>query len=160
LFQIAVHVPDHRVEEFYIRFGEFISNSPDPDAPTTVDSRLVPTWVQADGAIETAERLWAEVSGPGRSVLLYMARAAMDSTAFISAEKIANDMKHPKGKSGIAGILGGVGKAIRRAGLPMYSTRSGGSWHYIWDWDGDVYAMEPRVAALLREANFGPARDR
>lgn len=160
MFQITVHVPDHRVEEFYIRFGEFISNTPNPDAPIEADSRLVPGWVEADDAFKTAEKFWGEVSLPGRSVLLYMARAATNSTAFISAEKIAEDLQHPKGKSGIAGILGGVGKAIRRANLPMYSTRSGGSWHYIWDWDGDVYAMEPKVAALLRKANDGPARDR
>ena len=160
LFQITVHVPDHRVEEFYVRFGEFISNTPDPDAPSKVDSRLVPGWVQADDALKIAEKLWAEVSLPGRSVLLHMARKAKSSTAFVSAENIAEDLEHPKGKSGIAGILGGVGKAIRRADLPMYSTRSGGSWHYIWDWDGDVYAMEPQVAELLRKAANGPARDR
>lgn len=160
MFQITVHVPDHRVEEFYIRFGEFIANTPEPGAPSEVDSRLVPGWVEADDALEQAEKLWGEISLPGRSVLLYMAREATTSTAFIPAEKIARELKHPKGQSGIAGILGGVGKAIRRAGLPMYSTRSGGSWHYIWDWDGDVYAMEPKVAKLLRRASESPARDR
>ena len=89
-----------------------------------------------------------------------MAHQAERTTASISAKEIAAELQHPKGKSGIAGILGGVGKAIRRADLPMYSTRSGGSWHYIWDWDGDVYAMEPEVAALLRKAANGPNRDR
>ena len=153
-------IPDHRVEEFYIRFGEFISNTPNPAAPIEIDSRPVPGWVEADDALKIAEKFWGEVSMPGRRVLLYMARAATNSTAFISAKKIAEEMQHPKGKSGIAGILGGVGKAIRRADLPMYSTPSGGIWHYIWDWDGDVYAMEPKVAELLRKANDGPARDR
>ncbi|MBC7592552.1 MAG: hypothetical protein H7288_01175 [Kineosporiaceae bacterium] len=160
MFQITVHVPDPRVEEFYIRFGEFISNLPDPDVPSEVDSRLVPGWAQSDDAGKMAEKFWGEVSMPGRNVLLYMANQAKTSTAFISAEALAAGLKHPNGKSGIAGILGGVGKAIRRAGLPMYSTRSGGSWHYIWDWDGDVYAMEPQVAALLRKVANGPMRDR
>lgn len=148
------------MEEFYIRFGEFISKTPNTASPTEINSRLVPGWVNADDAGKTAEKFWGEVSMPGRSVLLYMARAATSSTAFMSAEQVAEAVQHPKGKSGIAGILGGVGKAIRRADLPMYSTRSGGSWHYIWDWDGDVYAMEPKVAELLRRANNGPDRDR
>lgn len=160
MFQITVHVPDHRVEEFYIRFGEFISDTPNLDAPISAGSRLIPGWIEAEDALDVAERLWGQTSLPGRTVLLYMARGAVESTAFISAEQIAEELKHPKGKAGIAGILGGVGKAIRRAGLPMYDTRSGGSWHYIWDWDGDVYAMEPEVARLLRKANDGPARDR
>ncbi|QJU56273.1 hypothetical protein SCB71_21255 (plasmid) [Herbiconiux sp. KACC 21604] len=160
MIQITVHVPDHRVKEFYARFGEFISETPDPHTPIEVDSRLLPAWVEADDALITAERFWKEVSLPGRSVLLCMARAAMKSTAFISAEDLAQALQHPKGKSGVAGILGGVGKAIRRADLPVYSTRSGGSWHYIWDWDGEVYAMEPKVAELLRMASNLPSRDR
>lgn len=159
LYQITVHVPDHRVEEFYIRFGEFLTNMPDLTAPLAVESRLLPGWVEADDALKIAEKFWGELSGPGRSVLLYMARAAKHSTASLSADKVASEVQHPNGKSGIAGILGGVGKAIRRANLPMYSTPSGGRWHYIWDWDGDVYTMEPKVAELLRKAANGPARD-
>lgn len=159
MFQITVHVPDHRVEEFYIRFGEFLTSVPDPTAPLVSDSRLLPGWVEADDALKIAEKFWGELSMPGRSVLLYMARAAKHSTASLSAEKVARDVQLPNGKSGIAGILGGVGKAIRRANLPMYSTPSGGSWHYIWDWDGDVYTMEPKVSELLRKAANGPARD-
>ncbi|WP_190987853.1 hypothetical protein [Pseudarthrobacter sulfonivorans] len=53
----------------------------------------------------------------------------------------------------MAGILGGMGKAIRRAGLPMYTTPRGNSWHYIWDWDGERYSMTPEVARLLRAAS-------
>lgn len=147
------------MEEFYIRFGEFLTNVPDLTAPLVADSRLLPGWVETDDALKIAEKFWGELSVPGRSVLLYMARAAKDSTASLSAEKVAKDVQHPKGKSGIAGILGGVGKAIRRANLPMYSTPFGGRWHYIWGWEGDVYTMEPKVAELLRKAANGPARD-
>lgn len=147
------------MEEFYIRFGEFLTSMPDLSAPSVADSRLIPSWVEADDALKIAEKFWGELSMQGRSVLLYMARVAKYSTASLSAEKVARDLQHPNGKSGIAGILGGVGKAIRRANLPMYSTPSGGSWHYIWDWDGDVYTMEPKTAELLRKAANGPARD-
>jgi len=61
-------------------------------------------------------------------------------------------IKHPKGKAGVAGLLGGVGKAIRRAGLPVYTTTRGNSWHYIWDWDGERYSRTPEVARLLRKS--------
>jgi hypothetical protein len=159
MFQITVHVPDNRVEDFYIRFGEFIASNHDPESPSNIGSRLVPGWVETDDAEIIAEKLWRELSLPGRAVLGYLAARAESSTLFISANELAEGLDHPNGKSGVAGILGGVGKAIRRAGLPMYSTRSGGSWHYIWDWDGDVYAMEPTVATLLRKAAAGAARD-
>ncbi|WP_445996615.1 hypothetical protein ACUWEX_13800 [Okibacterium fritillariae] len=160
MHQITVHVPENRVEDFYIRFGEFLAGEPaDTSFPAVISSRQVPQWALSDEAQVVAERLWAQVSGPGRSVLIYLARQAKEATAFVSAEKIARDLNHPKGKSGIAGILGGVGKAIRRADLPVYSTHSGGQWHYLWDWDGDAYAMEPQVAQLLIKANNGPARD-
>lgn len=81
-----------------------------------------------------------------------MIRATGDETMHFLPGEIAKAISHPKGASGVAGILGGVGKAIRRAGLPMYTTPKGASWHYIWDWDGERYSMTPEVARLLRTA--------
>ena len=91
-------------------------------------------------------------------MLLHMIRATENETTRLRPEDIANAADHPKGKSGIAGIFGGVGKAVRRAGLPMYSTPTGGKWHYVWDWDGEYYSMTPEVADLLRKASVGPTR--
>lgn len=158
MIPITVHVPERRVEEFYIRFGEFVSDTADPGVPLRLESGLVPAWVESDDAASLAASLWGEISGPGRSVLLYLIRATGDETTHFRPNDIADAINHPKGKSGIAGILGGVGKAIRRAGLPMYSTPTGGAWHYIWDWDGDYYSMTPEVARLLRKASIGPSR--
>ncbi|GAA1764018.1 hypothetical protein GCM10009712_10680 [Pseudarthrobacter sulfonivorans] len=82
-----------------------------------------------------------------------MIQATSDKTEHFRPEEIAEAISHPKGTSGVAGILGGMGKAIRRAGLPMYTTPRGNSWHYIWDWDGERYSMTPEVARLLRAAS-------
>ena len=151
IIPITVHVPDHRVEDFYIRFGEFLADVPNPDAPTLLPSGTVPSWVETDEASAIAAALWEEISGPGHSVLRFMARATGDETVHFLPEEIANGIGHPKGKAGVAGILGGVGKAIRRASLPIYTTPRGNSWHYIWNWDGERYSMTPEVARLLRK---------
>jgi hypothetical protein len=158
VISITVYVPDHRVEEFYVRFGEFISDTPNPEAPVRLKSGVIPRWAESDDAASIAAALWGEISLPGHSVLLHMIRGTDENTTYFRPEEIADALNHPKGKSGIAGILGGVGKAIRRAGLPMYSTSSGGTWHYIWNWDGDRYSMTPEVARLLRKASIGPSR--
>lgn len=148
---ITVHVPEHRVEDFYIRFGEFIADVPNPDAPTILPSGTVPSWVQVDDAQAIAETLWAEISGPGQSVLRYMARATGDQVKQFLPKEVADGIGYPKGAAGVAGLLGGVGKAIRRAGLPQYTTPKGTPWHYIWGWDGERYSMTPEVARLLRK---------
>ena len=149
---ITVHVPEHRVEEFYIRFGEFVADVPDPDAPTRLPSGTVPSWVETNEAPAIAETLWGKISPQGQGVLLHLIRATGDETMHFLPGEIAKAISHPKGASGVAGILGGVGKAIRRAGLPMYTTPKGASWHYIWDWDSERYSMTPEVARLLRTA--------
>lgn len=153
LIPITVHVREGRVEEFYLRFAEFISDVPDPAAPTRLPSGTVPSWVLTDEATAISQRLWDEISLPGHAVLLYLIRAAHDQTAYFRPEELAEAAEHPKGKSGIAGILGGVGKAIRRAHLPVYRTPSGRTWHYVWDWDGERYSMTPEVARLLLAAH-------
>lgn len=152
MIPITVHVPERRVEEFYIRFGEFVADVPAPELPVHLSSGTVPSWALGDEAAAMASNLWGEVSGPGHSVLTYLSRAARKETASFTPEQLAEDLGHPKGVSGIAGILGGVGKAIRRAGLPTYRTPRGAEWHYVWGWDGERYSMTPEVAALLRAA--------
>lgn len=152
ILPITVHVPEHRVEDFYIRFGEFIANVPDPEAPIQLPSGTVPSWIKTGEAAAIAAGLWNEISFPGRRILHYLIGEAKEETVSLLPEELANLAGHPKGKSGVAGILGGVGKAIRRAGLPLYTTPRGTSWHYIWGWDGERYSMTPEVAQLLRVA--------
>lgn len=153
LLPITVHVPERRAPEFYIRFGEFLADVPDPEAPTVLPSGIVPTWVVSEEAPVLAAALMNEISGPGYAVLRHLIREARDHTIHLLPEQLAQLTAHPKGKSGVAGILGGVGKAIRRAGLPLYTTPKGASWHYVWDWDGERYSMTPEVARLLRTAH-------
>jgi hypothetical protein len=158
IIPITVHVPEHRVEDFYIRFGEFIADVPNPDAPAILPSGAVPSWVQEEDAQAIAGNLWDAISGPGQSVLRFMARATRDETRRFLPKEIADGIGHPKGTAGVAGLLGGVGKAIRRAGLPVYITSKGTPWHYIWGWDGERYSMTPEVARLLRKVAQPGAR--
>ncbi|MFJ4998649.1 hypothetical protein ACIP5T_10880 [Microbacterium sp. NPDC088619] len=152
MIPITVHVPERRVEEFYIRFGEFVAETPDSAEPVRLESGAVPSWVLADDAQEVASRFWSGVSLPGRSVLTFLSRSAKRDTVHFTPDQLASALNHPNGVSGIAGILGGVGKAIRRAQLPLYRTPKGGDWHYVWGWDGEKYSMTPEVAKLLRDA--------
>jgi hypothetical protein len=152
MIPITVHVRENRVEDFYVRFAEFIVEAPDLAVPLRLPSGTVPAWVQTDEAKAIASKLMGEISLPGYGVLRHLIDGANKETVHLRPDDLARLTQHPKGKSGIAGILGGVGKAIRRSGLPMYRTPSGGTWHYIWDWDGEQYSMTPEVAALLHDA--------
>ncbi|TQJ34710.1 hypothetical protein [Arthrobacter sp. SLBN-122] len=152
LIPITVHVPEHRVQEFQIRFGEFIAEVPEPDAPTRLPSGTVPAWVETGEAPTIAATLWDKISLRGQEVLLHMIQGTGDQTMHFLPRDIAKAVSDPKGAPGVAGTLGGVGKAVRRAGLPLYVTPKGKNWHYIWDWDGVRYSMTPEVAALLRGA--------
>ncbi len=152
MIPITVHVRENRVEEFYVRFAEFIVEAPDLAAPLILRSGKAPAWVKTDEAKALASKLMGEISLPGYGVLRHLIEGADKETVYLTPDDLARLTRHPKGKSGIAGILGGVGKAIRRAGLPMYRTPSGGTWHYIWDWDGERYSMTPEVAELLHAA--------
>ncbi|WP_413354566.1 hypothetical protein [Microbacterium sp. 1P06AB] len=152
MIPITVHVRESRVEEFYVRFAEFITNVPDAADPARTASGTVPAWAVSESAEATAKKFMNEVSLPGLIVLRYLCDAAREETAYFRPQELADVMQHPKGASSIAGLLGGVGKAIRRADLPMYRTPNGGQWHYVWGWDGERYSMTPEVARLLRAA--------
>jgi hypothetical protein len=99
-----------------------------------------------------AKRLWQELSLSGTSLLNIMTLDVTDETRRFTPDELAAAFGHPKGKSRVAGVLGGIGKAIRRADIPIYSSASGTPWHYIWGWDRDQYSMTPEVAKLLRHA--------
>jgi hypothetical protein len=45
IIPVTLHVPDQRAEEFYIRFGDFVAGVPNPDAPTQLQSGIVPSLV-------------------------------------------------------------------------------------------------------------------
>ncbi|MCJ1708545.1 DUF6416 domain-containing protein [Microbacterium sp. VKM Ac-2923] len=153
MIPITVHVRASRVEEFYVRFAEFIVEAPDVAAPLILPSGTVPTWIETDDAPALASRLMSELSPMGYFVLRHLIDGARKQTVHLSPDELASLTQHPHGKSGVAGILGGVGKSIRRAGLPMYRTPNGrDTWHYVWGWDGVRYSMTPEVAKLLKAA--------
>lgn len=161
LVPVTVHVPEHLVPGFYSQFATFLSGNDSPAGsaftpgpPTVLESGdRTPAWVDSEDAPKLASALWNELSGPGQSVLLYMSRAAKKAPYYFQPDELADGMNHPNGASGIAGILGGVGKAIKRAGLPEYAKPRGGTWHYIWDWNGATYTMTPPVSRLLIAAH-------
>jgi len=154
MIPITVHVPNHRVDEFYIRFGEFTANVSLPEAPIRLPSGVVPAWIQDENALELATKLWSEVSLPGASLLKILVHDVEDETVYWTPDELATAFGHPQGKSRVAGVLGGIGKAIRRAGMPIYTTPFETPWHYIWDWDREHYSMTPEVAQLLRRARI------
>ena len=159
MIPITVHVPDHRVEEFYIRFGEFVADAADPDRPIHLESGTVPSWVLTEGADAIADRLWSALSGQGQILLNKLMVHANDEAVRLTPDELADLFGHPKGVARVAGVLGGVGKAIRRVGVPLYKTASGNVWHYVWDWDGERYSMTPEVAKVLRQARRREGRD-
>lgn len=153
MIPITVHVPERRVADFYVRFGEFIANVPSSENPTLLPSGLHgPSWAIDGRGPAIAAALVGEVSGPGQSVLRRLSTAAMKETAVFTPAELAEAVDHPGGYSRVAGLLGGIGKAVRRAGLPLFRTSKGGEWHYVWWWDGERYFMSPEVAKLLRKA--------
>lgn len=152
MIAVTVHVPPHRIEEFYIRFGEFTADIPEPDAPVRTASGLIPPWVQDDDALDRAKRFWRTLSVEGSILLDKMTVDMENETLYFTPEELARKYGHPGGKSKVAGVLGGIGKAVRRAGLPIYRSTSGNGWHYIWDWDQQRYSMTPEVARVLRFA--------
>lgn len=152
MIPITVHVRENRVEEFYVRFAEFIKDVPDAGEPVRTASGIIPAWAVTESAQSTADAFMKEVSLPGLRILHYMYEGAGKETARLRPAELAAKTGHPGGVSSIAGLLGGVGKAIRRVGLPMYRTPTGKTWHYIWDWDGEYYSMTPEMAKLLKKA--------
>ncbi|PPH95174.1 hypothetical protein C5C95_16925 [Rathayibacter sp. AY1B7] len=152
MIPVTVHVPPQRVEEFYIRFGEFIADTAEPDAPVRLPSGTVPAWVLGDDADELATRFWGMLSFEGRRLLDRMTENESGETQSWTPDELATRYGHPGGKSKVAGVLGGVGKAAGRAGLPRYRTPSGGPGYYIWDWEQQRYSMTPEVARILRAA--------
>jgi hypothetical protein len=155
MIPITVHVPDHRVEDFYIRFGEFIADAGDLDNPTRLDSGLVPSWVLTDEADAIAAHLWSALSLQGK-ILLH--KLIINAGRRMTPQELAYAFGHPQGTAKVAGVLGGVGKAIRRVDLPLYKMPSGDEWHYVWDWDGDHYSMTPEVATVLDRARSREGR--
>jgi hypothetical protein len=162
LIPITVHIPEERVPDFYAQFGHFAIAKADTDLPLRIEGRALPRWVNDENAQELADALMRETSFLGSRLLERMTgQVEGEEPARISAQELTSLFAHPNGSvSHTAGVLGGVGKAIRRAGLPVYKLRSGGTWHYIWDWDGDVYTMQPEVATLIRKAARRTDRDR
>lgn len=131
MIPITGHVSDHLVEEFYIRFGEFTAAMPNPDAPARTTSGLIPSWTQNDNAPSLAKALWQEVSGPGEFLLCLRTNDVKDETRYFTPDELATSFVRPKGKSAVARVLGGIGKAIKRAGPPRYVMPSGEFWHYV-----------------------------
>lgn len=153
MIPVTVHVPKGRLQDFYVRFAEYLRETPETDDPTWLGDGFVPSWIVSDEADALALKLWGELTLTGNRILTYWSEKARHGETTFTSNDLVALTQNPKGKSGVAGVLGGVGKAIRRAGLPSYRTPNGNDWHYLWTWDGEHYWMSPEVANLLIKAS-------
>ncbi|WIB65609.1 hypothetical protein [Curtobacterium sp. MCBD17_040] len=155
--QVTVYVPDARMEEFYIRFGDFMGGGPSPSSegenpPARHQAGQPPAWTREQGAEERAAAFWHDVTDPGRDVLRVLIAGAEEEPPrhFLPADVVA--AVGAKSTQAIAGILGGVGQVVSGHDLPSYDYEPGRAWHFVWDWDPKkrLYSMAPEMAALLR----------
>ena len=154
MIAITVHVPERRVEEFYGRFGEFLTTPPGVTESSPHHVGNPPAWSQDPDAQERVKALWRRVSPLGRDVLRALAQGALAANPqSFTTQELADATQNIKGKQALTGVLGGVGNAIQRTGLPKYGTPVGNQWHYVWDWDGERYSMSPDMARLLLTAD-------
>lgn len=152
---ITVHVPDDRVADFYVHFGEFLASeaTSEPEKPLVSAAGLtIPAWVHDDEAPVIAAQLWNALSDSVRGVFRVLIAGALeaDTPRRFTPADLAEHAGVAHGGRGIAGMLGAAGNAIRKLGLPTYEIRKGDTWHCVWHWSHGLYSMDPEVAELLR----------
>lgn len=152
---LTIHVPDERVSEFYIRFGEFLSSPAAPTPPALIGETglTIPAWVRDEQAPAMASQLWNALSDSVQDVFRVLIDGAMeaDGPQRYTPDELAQRAKVAHGDRGIAGMLGAAGKAIRKVGLPVYKIDGGNTWHCVWHWHQGLYSMDREVAELLRQ---------
>jgi hypothetical protein len=153
--EVTINVPEDRLPEFYHRFGDFLGNSPVQSGvqllPEKIDGWDIPAWANEPDASQLLGTLWSAISPTAQETLRVLVDGALeDQPRGFTPEELLAITHHPKGTSGIAGVLGQVGHEIRRVGLPRYKAGSE-SWHYVWHWNRHQYSMSPTVATLFRQ---------
>lgn len=156
---VLVHESD--IPEFYRRLGENMaertnnSDSAAREQPTRRDTlgadRVAPDWVEESGAEHRAEVLWSSLSQNARNTFSVLIDGALaDHPQRFTSEELADAAGIANGPSGVAGVFGAAGRAIRKVGLPLYDNGQSSEWHYVWDWDGTRYWMLPLVAQVFQ----------
>jgi hypothetical protein len=146
--QITVAVPEERVAEFYIWFGEFLAAEPGSrqhrgrrGARGSRRHSEPEPWSDED--LKQATWLYRKLAPPARELFDLLMEESGEPFA---GEEIARRLGLEKGAHGVAGILAWPGRYSRHLGrlLPIETAgRPDG---------GTDYYMEPQVAALFRKA--------
>ena len=135
-------VPEDRVPAFYRWFGEWLSGKNDEGGEQATPAAV--HWLDAPDAAERASSAWNAMTLPARSVISVF----VDSPGQpLTSEAVVDVLGHDKGVHGLAGVLGGAGRAFNKFGIPD-----------AWKWDGTYYWMDPRIAALLATSRESAGR--
>ena len=145
MIDVTVKVPEDRVPEFYVMYGQWLNGAPAAEAALvgrnaqTPDSR--PAWTEADG--DVAREVWNKLSSAAKR--LFSTLIDNPETPF-SGEELAEILGLPNGKHGVAGVLAWPGRHC-----------AGVNRRWFWDWDypdGEVavYWLSRGNAALFEEA--------
>lgn len=113
----------------------------------------VPAWAINPGAVELAATIWSNLSAAGKTAMGLLVDGALEERhKKFTPQELVEHLDQPNGVSGVAGVFGSAGRAVKKAGVPLYPSNNGKQWHSVWHWDGSHYWMAPKVAALFREA--------
>lgn len=148
MIDVTVKVPDDRVPEFYVMFGQWLNGAPAPVVPLVGRNALTPddrpAWTDDDG--DVAREVWNKLSAAAKK--LFSTLMDNPETQF-SGEELAGILGIANGKHGVAGLLAWPGR---------YCAAVNRRWFWDWDYpDGEVavYWLNHANATLFREARDG-----
>lgn len=153
--EVTVWVPEERIPDFYRKFGEFMADTETSFLEGSASTNRVPAWASGPDAVELVGNVWRNLSSAGQTALGFLIDGALrERPEKFTPQDLVDELGHPNGSSGIAGVFGSAGRAVKKAGVPRYRLGDSDSetWHFVWDWDGSQYWMAPEVAALFRQA--------
>jgi len=158
MINVTVPVPDDRIDEFYTRFADFLTdNASRRGATSEVRTELHtigrgPDWLADPDAKERAARLWHDLTEPGCELLRALIAGVEGNTTRTYSPHDLVEATGAKSTQSLAGTFGGIGQVISTQQFPVYEYAPGRTWHFIWDWEPKkrLYSISPEMAAMLQ----------